>query len=90
MKEPQKPISVIVNETKEDLISAFTNALRKLHPTLLEPIVRDLYVAVQNEREKVEKDEKSKYELALEKAKYESDEDDEETDETEIESEVVE
>lgn len=78
MNEPQKPISVIVNETKEDLVSAFNSALHKLHPTLLEPIVRDLYLAIQNEKEKVEKAEKSKYEKDLEEFNNNSDE---ETDE---------
>lgn len=74
MNEPQKPISVIVNETKADLVSAFNSALHKLHPTLLEPIVRDLYLAVQNEKEKVEKGEKAQYEKDLEEFKNESDE----------------
>ena len=89
MNEPQKPISVIVNETKADLVSAFNQALHRLHPTLLEPIVRDLYVAIQNEKEKVEKGEKSQYEKDLEEFKNKSDED-EETTHSEIETEVVE
>ena len=61
MNEVQKPISVILNEKKDELVELINKDLRELHPSLLEPIVKDIYLAVAEQKKKVEKAELDKY-----------------------------
>ena len=42
----QKPLSVIINETKSNIIGAVNNS--NLSPVILEPIVRDIYNEISN------------------------------------------
>lgn len=54
-----KPLSVLVAETKTELVGAINNALTKSHPEIVEPILKELYaevVKLKNDTAKAEKD----------------------------------
>ena len=54
-----KPLSVLVAETKRDLVGAINNALTQSHPEIVEPILKELYaevVKLKNDTAKAEKD----------------------------------
>lgn len=67
MSEVQKPISVILNEKKDELIEIINRDLKELHPSLLEPIVKDIYLAVADQKKKIEQMELEKYNSELAK-----------------------
>ena len=67
-----KPISVIINETREELTNAVNGAIRKVHPSILEPIVKELYLSVVKYKDMVEKSEIEKYNNELEKENSEN------------------
>lgn len=54
-----KPLSLLVTETKSELVGAINNALTKSHPEIVEPILKELYaevVKLKNDTAKAEKD----------------------------------
>lgn len=54
-----KPLSVLVAETKTELVGAINNALTQSHPEIVEPILKELYaevVKLKNDTAKAEKD----------------------------------
>ena len=54
-----KPLSVLVAETKRELVGAINNALTMSHPEIVEPILKELYaevVKLKNDTAKAEKD----------------------------------
>lgn len=68
-----KPLSVLVAETKKELVGAINNALTQSHPEIVEPILKELYaevVKLKNDTAKAEKDNYNKS-LAEEKAREE-------------------
>lgn len=68
-----KPLSVLVAETKRELVGAINNALTVSHPEIVEPILKELYaevVKLKNDTAKAEKDNYDKS-LAEEKAREE-------------------
>lgn len=68
-----KPLSILVAETKTELVGAINNALTKSHPEIVEPILKELYaevVKLKNDTAKAEKDNYDKS-LAEERAREE-------------------
>lgn len=70
-RQMNKPLSVLVAETKKELVGAINNALTMSHPEIVEPILKELYaevVKLKNDTAKAEKDNYDKS-LAEERAK---------------------
>ena len=55
----QKPVSMIVNESRDIIANAINSA--NLHPVLLEMILKDFYLEVKNQAEIMSKRENSEY-----------------------------
>lgn len=60
-----KPLSVLVAETKTELVGAINNALTKSHPEIVEPILKELYAEVVKLKNDTAKDEKDNYDKSL-------------------------
>ena len=56
----QKPISMVLKESKDIIVNAINSV--NLHPSLLEMIMKDLYVEVKNQAEIMSQRESSEYE----------------------------
>jgi hypothetical protein len=65
--EIEKPISVTLEEAKQSIIQAVNGC--KLHPSLLEPIIKDIYLEVQQLALKQYEVEKLEYERSLKELK---------------------
>lgn len=61
-----KPLSVLVAETKTELVGAINNALTKSHPEIVEPILKELYAEVVKLKNDTAKAEKDNYDKSLE------------------------
>lgn len=61
-----KPLSVIVAETKTELVGAINNALTKSHPEIVEPILKELYAEVVKLKNDTAKAEKDNYDKSVE------------------------
>lgn len=61
-----KPLSVLVDETKTELVGAINNALTKSHPEIVEPILKELYAQVVKLKNDTAKAEKDNYDKSLE------------------------
>lgn len=59
----QKPVSLIVDEAKTTLINTINSI--QLHPTILEMIMKELYIEVQNQALAKAKKEQAEYEYML-------------------------
>jgi hypothetical protein len=59
----QKPISVIIEEVKANIVRSINEA--NLHPTLLELIIKDIYNEVVNNKNMIYEREKMEYESKL-------------------------
>ena len=59
----QKPISLIIDESKNAIVDAINNV--QLHPVLLEMILKELYLEVQNQAIAATQREKNEYERLL-------------------------
>ena len=66
-----KPLSVLVAETKRELVGAINNALTMSHPEIVEPILKELYAEVVKLKNDTAKAEKGNYDksVAEERAK---------------------
>lgn len=60
-----KPLSVLVAETKTELVGAINNALTKSHPEIVEPILKELYAEVVKLKNDTAKAEKDNYDKSL-------------------------
>lgn len=60
-----KPLSVLVAETKTELVGAINNALTKSHPEIVEPILKELYAEVVKLKNDTAKDEKDNYDKSV-------------------------
>lgn len=60
-----KPLSVLVTETKGELVSAINNALTQSHPEIVEPILKELYAEVVKLKNDTAKAEKDNYDKSL-------------------------
>lgn len=65
-KAMNKPLSVLVAETKTELVGAINNALTKSHPEIVEPILKELYAEVVKLKNDTAKAEKDNYDKSLE------------------------
>lgn len=61
-----KPLSLLVAETKTELVGAINNALTKSHPEIVEPILKELYAEVVKLKNDTAKAEKDNYDKSLE------------------------
>lgn len=61
-----KPLSVLVAETKKELVGAINNALTMSHPEIVEPILKELYAEVLKLKNDTAKAEKDNYDKSLE------------------------
>lgn len=61
-----KPLSVLVSETKTELVGAINNTLTKSHPEIVEPILKELYAEVVKLKNDTAKAEKDNYDKSLE------------------------
>lgn len=61
-----KPLSVLVAETKTELVGAINNALTKSHPEIVEPILKELYAEVVKLKNDTAKAEKDNYDKSIE------------------------
>lgn len=59
----QKPISLIIEESKSTIVDAINSA--RLHPILLEMIVKELYLEIQSQARMMSEREKVEYENML-------------------------
>jgi len=55
-----KPISVQINEAKENIVNVINE--QHLHPTILEPIIKEIYLSIQQAAIQVYEKEKKEYE----------------------------
>lgn len=55
----EKPISLIIDETKQSLIETINGC--KLHPSIIEMVIKDIYVEVSNLSSTVATKEKEQY-----------------------------
>ena len=60
-----KPLSVLVAETKGELVGAINNALTQSHPEIVEPILKELYAEVVKLKNDTAKAEKDNYDKSL-------------------------
>lgn len=60
-----KPLSVLVAETKRELVGAINNALTQSHPEIVEPILKELYAEVVKLKNDTAKAEKDNYDKSL-------------------------
>lgn len=60
-----KPLSVLVSETKTELVGAINNTLTKSHPEIVEPILKELYAEVVKLKNDTAKAEKDNYDKSL-------------------------
>lgn len=60
-----KPLSVLVAETKTELVGAINNALTMSHPEIVEPILKELYAEVVKLKNDTAKDEKDNYDKSV-------------------------
>lgn len=60
-----KPLSLLVAETKTELVGAINNALTKSHPEIVEPILKELYAEVVKLKNDTAKAEKDNYDKSL-------------------------
>lgn len=67
-----KPIAVIIKEAQETIISAINET--KLNPVILEPIIKEIYLTVQQNANNEYIREKNEYEAALAQAEKENEE----------------
>lgn len=63
MSAENKPISVTIEDGKKEIVNAI-NGLN-LHPTILEMIVKEIYLEIKNIKELTYEREKAEYELML-------------------------
>ena len=70
----QKPISLIIEEGKMTIINAINEL--NLHPTLLEPILKDIYTEVQMQARMALERETAEYQRMLSAANNENGKDD--------------
>ena len=61
-----KPLSVLVAETKKELVGAINNALTQSHPEIVEPILKELYAEVVKLKNDTAKAEKDNYDKSIE------------------------
>lgn len=61
-----KPLSVLVAETKRELVGAINNALTMAHPEIVEPILKELYAEVVKLKNDTAKAEKDNYDKSIE------------------------
>lgn len=61
-----KPLSVLVAETKKELVGAINNALTMSHPEIVEPILKELYAEVVKLKNDTAKAEKDNYDKSVE------------------------
>lgn len=61
-----KPLSVLVAETKTELVGAINNALTQSHPEIVEPILKELYAEVVKLKNDTAKAEKDNYDKSVE------------------------
>ena len=59
----QKPVSMVIEESKNIIVNAINSV--QLHPTLLEMIVKELYLEIQGQVTATAQREKAEYENAL-------------------------
>lgn len=59
----QKPISMVIEESKNTIVNAINSV--QLHPTLLEIIIKELYLEVQNQAKVIAENERYEYERKL-------------------------
>lgn len=64
-----KPLSVLVAETKKELVGAINNALTMSHPEIVEPILKELYAEVVKLKNDTAKAEKDNYDKSIEEEK---------------------
>lgn len=62
-----KPISVILEDAKQSIVKTINEL--QLHPSLLEPIIKELYIEVQQQATIQYQKEKAEYEKSLKKEK---------------------
>ena len=65
-KVMEKPTSLLLHEFKDNIVKTVNES--KLPMFVMEPILRDLYISVKNEAERVYLLEKQKYEESLKKS----------------------
>lgn len=56
----QKPVSMVIDETREKFVKAINES--NLHMTILEMIVKELYLEIRTQAELVSANEKAEYE----------------------------
>lgn len=64
-----KPLSVLVAETKRELVGAINNALTMSHPEIVEPILKELYAEVVKLKNDTAKAEKDNYDKSVEEGR---------------------